>query len=565
MKYNARFVYNVRNVVTIRQLLESSFELFPNNAAFLYHEQSNVVEKTYKAVLADVKAFSTYLNQKGLEGKIIAVTGKNCYEWALIYLAVACGTGIIMPVDKDLREDEIDYLLRDSGAAAIVYSSEVEEKILKNKSDCIKMSMDNMGAYLDEGNALLKQGDLSYLHHRIDPYALGILLYTSGTTGVAKGVMLSQNNICSNIVNVCRMVHVSSEDRVLSVLPLHHTYECMAGFLSILFLGGSIAYNRSLKKLQADFLTFRPTIFIAVPLILESLRKMIIKKYSKIFGGNMVLNAQRTVSTLAGPLMKAKKLVFNSVNAAFGGRLRLILSGAAPLSPETFRDYERFGIKTLIGYGLTETSPVCIMHSDFYRSADDIGYPIVGVQAKISDPGEDGVGELAVKGPNVMLGYYNNPEETQKVMKDGWFYTGDLAKQKQNGAFQITGRLKSMIVLPSGKKVFPEEFEYYLMRYPYVGECMVYGVDGENGIELTVSIYPNTEEVDKRLVKDNFVPDSAEYNYAKRNLFENIIREVNEKFPKYKHIRRVILRDKEFEKTTTRKIKRTAAANLKQD
>ena len=554
------FVYNVREITNIRELLEGSFEANPDNIAFLARTADNGVSQIlYHTLMEDVKGFATFLNAQGLEGKKVAVVGKNCYEWALTYLAVCAGTGVIVPLDKELRADEIETLLLDAEASAVVYSDSVSEKIATCHLDgCLKLNMNDMADYVAEGLRLIEEGDTSYANHKIDPFGLGVLLYTSGTTGVSKGVMLSQYNICSDIMHVVRRLKVDPTDRVLSVLPLHHTYECMAGFLTVIYIGGSIAYNESLRKLMSDLALFQPTVLVVVPLFLETFQKNIVRKYSKVKGGRALLSAQ---SALAIGNEAWRRTMFKSVHQAFGGRLRMFLCGAAAVKPDTFRFFEKMGIAVRIGYGLTETAPVCLMHNDFYHSPDDIGYPLVGVQAKLFDINEDGVGELAVKGPNVMLGYYKNPAETEKVFCDGWFLTGDLARIKPNGAYQITGRKKSMIVAYNGKKIFPEELEYYLEESPLVSECFVYPTGEQDNPIVTAAVYPCEEEVKLALEKRGLAVDDE----SLKALLMDLVHEVNAKFPNYKHIQKLIIRKTEFVKTTTRKIKRNDEENRQED
>lgn len=560
-KKNQNLVYEMTDVTTIRELMEYAVPLYADRPAFLQYEDGQIKEITYATVNEEMIALATYLRSRFPEGSKIAVTGKNSYHWALTYLSVTSGVGVIVPIDKDLRDEEIAGLINDSEAVAVMYSPEQEEKMKAVPDNCVKLNMDNMSEYIEEGKVLLQNGDTSYKDHKINPHALGVLLYTSGTTGVAKGVMLSQYNICFDITHALRRVKVYPTDVALSIAPLHHTYETTVGLLVMLYSGVAVAYNSSLKRLQAELKIYRPTIMAAVPLILETFRNAIMKKYSKIKGGNVILSLQRAASDVTGN--KAGKKIFSIINQTFGGRMRLIVCGAALLSPDVFRDYERFGIKILIGYGLTETAPVSLMHSDFYSHPDDIGYPVSGVQAKLDDINEEGVGELLVKGPNVMLGYYKNPEETARVMtEDGYFRTGDLARITPRGTFQIAGRAKSMIVSPGGKKIFPEELELYIEKSRYVKESLVYEVVDDDGRRIVAAVVPDEDNTREKLEKEGFTPDTEEYFEAERKLFANIVKEVNVKFPNYKHISKVYVRKRDFEKTTTRKIKRNAPDNL---
>lgn len=566
MKYNPDYVYDVRELKSIRELIDTNCIEYAERPAFLFKENGEEVVIPYKKLLSDIKALSAYLCSLGLEGKKISVTGKNSYKWALTYLATACGVGVIVPIDRELSEKEVSFILEHSEAEAVMISADTSEKF-ENIDGITKLYMDNMQEYLEKGQKLIDDGDTSYEKHIVDPYAMGAILYTSGTTGVAKGVMLSQNNIVSDIEHILRRVVLTPEDRTLSVLPLHHTYECTIGFIAMLYGGASIAYNESLRTLKKDLVDYKPTIFVSVPIILERFHKLVKDKYKKIKGGNGILSLQKAAAKVSN--FDIRKKIFSAVNDAFGGKLRLILCGAAPLDPSIYRDYELFGIKVYIGYGLTETAPVCLMHSDFYRSADDNGYPMAGTYAKIVDANADGIGELAVKGPNVMLGYYKNPEETEKVMQNGWFLTGDLAYQNpENGTFKIVGRAKSMIVTPSGKKVFPEELEARLCESPLVEECLVFGTEVDGKTIITASIYPNTDEVMAVLSKKGFGENLEEENpdeFEKQTkaLLTSLITEINDEVPVYKVMKRLIVRKKEFEKTTTKKIKRNLESNLK--
>ena len=554
----AKLVYNIRDILTFRDLIGGSAELYGDLCAFTFREDGGVREITYHEAYDDIRAFAAYLNSLGLNGKKVGVMGKNGYPWALTYLAVGCGVGVIVPIDRELKGEELRHVVEHSELSAIVYLPDVADKVEALPGDFLRLNTTSLNEYIATGETLRAMGDTSYENHHVDPHELSILLYTSGTTGLAKGVMLSQYNICSNIMNVLRMVSVGPEDRVLSILPLHHTYECMAGFLAPIYAGASIAYNDSLRRLTEDFKLFSPTVLIAVPLVLETLRNNIIKRYGKIKGGNALLAVQRRVSDAARALNPdAGRKIFSTVSAAFGGRLTRILSGAALLPEHVHRDMERFGFKVYIGYGLTETSPVCLMHNDFYRAPDDIGYPIVGGQARIVDPDENGVGELAYRGANVMLGYYKNPEETEKVLRDGWFYTGDLARIKENGAFQITGRKKSMIVTQNGKKIFPEELEFYLAKSDVVAECMVYGEEGDHDVIVTAAVFPNYPVIEERLAGEGIARGDDQFDSRVREIITGAVKEVNEKLPSFRRIMKICIRKSEFVKTTTRKIKRT--------
>ena len=556
-------VYDVRHISTIKELVESSAELFGEKTAFALKRDGKIKELNYNEVLSDVMALATYFNSLGYEGKRIAVMGKNSYEWLLTYLAVMSGTGIIVPIDKDLKSPEVANILNFSESDLIVYASEVGETVDNTGVDISKICMTELADCLNKGRSLMESGDESYKNHKIDPYALGALLYTSGTTGVAKGVMLSHYNICSDIVAVLKVFKVTTEDRTLSVLPLHHTYECFAS-LAFLYSGASIAYMTSLTHILADFKEYQPTFFVAVPLLLKTLHNAIMKKVKAIPGGSVFLNVGKTITTLSGKSsQKVGKKIFKTVHEAFGGKLHTLLCGAAALDPEIFRDFEKLGFRVMCGYGLTETSPISVMHNDREIIPGTVGFPICGSKAKIINPNDEGIGELAVKGPHVMLGYYNNPEATAEVFdEEGYFKTGDLAKVDQaSGHYMITGRIKNMIVIGNGKKIFPEEIEYLLEKSDSVKECMAYGhTDDEGYVTVAVKIFP---DFDYLASKEGISKDGEKASEVIEAYFKKVVKEqVNKFLPQYKAVKKVQIRFREFDKTTTKKIKRNSEDNL---
>ena len=378
-----------------------------------------------------------------------------------------------------------------------------------------------------------------------------ILLFTSGTTGNAKGVCLSQRNICSDICSTYGIVKVKRSDLFFSVLPLHHTYECTIGFLLPIYSGASIAHCEGLRYIAKNMSEFHPSVILCVPLLLEKLHKTIVKNMNKSLPKKYAKK-----DTSENPFMELpffmKKIVKNKVKNTLGGRLRVFIVGAASVNPDIISDFRSLSLNTLQGYGLTECSPLVAGNTDFFQKDDSVGLPIPNVEYKINNPNEEGVGEIIVKGPNVMLGYYNNEEETKKVLKDGWFYTGDLGKIDENGYLYITGRCKSVIVTKNGKNIYPEEVEHYLNTSPLISEALVLGIQKEDDDEtyINAQIYPNLEAISEYLKSS--VPTTAEI----KKVISDVVSNVNKKLPNYKHIKSFIIRDKEFEKTTTQKIKR---------
>ncbi|MBQ8502888.1 MAG: AMP-binding protein [Clostridia bacterium] len=547
---------NINKPRTIRQMLISSAEKYPENNAFLIKKEEEIFPVTYKSFKADVDALAAaFLKVLGLRGKKIAISGKNSYEWCLTYMAVMSGVGILVPIDKELTGQEIANILNMSKADAIICDNEVAEKILKNihsidnrpvMISCEEREKDSLiplHVLLQKGYELLSQGFCLPEEGQIMPQSLAVLLFTSGTTGVAKGVMLSNDNLCSDLAAVTDSVEITSEDRSLSVLPLHHTYESIA-FLMVICKGGCICFCRSFRYLLRDFGEYQPTVFVSVPLILEKIHSRIISVMEK----EGKLRKVRLFSVVAPTIRYEKrKEIFSDIHTLFGGRLKKIIVGAAALQKNVAEDFELFGIPIIIGYGLTECSPIVICNSDTERTPDSIGKPIKTVQVKIVDSDEQGIGEIHVKGPMVMLGYYNNRDETEKVMRDGWFNTGDLGYRDKNGNYHITGRSKNVIVTNTGKNIYPEELEFYLSKSPFVKECLVYSIETDI---ITAEVLPDEEEVKQKAKKDD--PTEKEI-YA---IINDVVKSVNRKLPSYKRIRRLVIRNNEFDKTTTHKIKR---------
>ena len=562
-----KYAYNVRNVCSVRELIETSAAEFANKSAFLLKDdEGNIIPVSYRRFFEEIKALSTYLNSLGLENKKIAVIGKNSYEWALSYMAIMCGTGISVPIDKELKAPEIKNILELSGADAVIFAKEMTEKLDMCQFDGIKICKTDLASLVAKGKEMMASGDKSYKNHKVDVYGLGALLYTSGTTGVAKGVMLSQYNIASDVVGTLKTVEVTSEDRTLSVLPLHHTYECTLGLCAILYAGACICYASSLLRLLGEFKEYRPTIFMGVPQLLKAFHTGIMKKVCSIKGGRAFVEVGKRITTLTNKFSpEVAPKIFKSVHEAFGGNLRLILVGAASVDKDVFTDLQKFGFRVYTGYGLTETAPLCIMHNDYECKADTIGVPLAGDKVKLVNTNADGIGEIAIKGPNVMLGYYNDEEATKEVFdEEGYFLTGDLGKiDPESGHYMIVGRIKNMIVTANGKKIFPEEIEVLLEKCECIKECMAYGAENDMGETIVaVKIFPDYDALEKQ----GIMKDDPEIDEKLQSFFLEFVKsKVNKNLPGYKAVHKITIRHREFDKTTTRKIKRMSEDNLLDD
>jgi len=561
-------LYEVRPIENLKDMLNSSVELFGNKPAFLVkrHGSQNYEPVLFKEFYNDVYAFGTALMDLGLKGKKIALIGENRYEWAVSYLAVINGTGVIVPLDKELPENEIESLLKRSMASAIIFSGSKAQNIenITKKADFIEYYI-NMDADEDSNNVLsfskllktgaklMKQGDRSFVDAEIDNTALASLLFTSGTTDKSKAVMLSHKNICSNIMAMCSMVYIDEKDTFLSVLPLHHTYECTCGFLCQIYRGSTIAYCEGLRHIVKNLQESKATIMLGVPLIYESMYKKIWEQASK---NPKVLKKLKLGIKISNLLKKVhidiSKKLFAPIHQQFGGHIRLFISGAAGIDPVVAKGFRNMGIKLIQGYGLTECAPIVALNRDVYFKDDAAGLPLPGLEVTIQNPNDEGVGEITVKGPNVMMGYYEDPEMTAEVMHDGWFSTGDLGYIDEDGFVHITGRKKHVIVTKNGKNIYPEEIETLLNRSPYIKESLVYGKEDSVYGDVVVSavIVPDTEVINEKFKDNPLSQDEI------RELIHKEVKAVNKSLVTYKYIRDFQLREKEFEKTTTRKIKR---------
>ena len=546
----------MENINTLKALLYESEKKYRNNTVFLLKDMGGAIyEVTYEKFKSDCDCLGTALiYELGAKGKNIAVFMANSYEWCISYLAVTGGVGTVVPLDKELPCNElyniiefaeIDTIITDAVGYGVLSQKLSEKSRLKIilVSDTADEGVYTFSELLEKGRELISMGERNYLDAVTKPEETAALLFTSGTTGMTKGVMLSNNNLCSDLAAVRESVKLTQTDVSFSVLPLHHTYEAIA-FLMIISCGGAISFCEGFRRLRENLSEYRPTIFVTVPLLIENLHKRITAKMQKDGKGNTARLITKVSTVLPE---ESRKKIFSEIHAFFGGRLRMIICGAAALQKQTAKDFLSYGIPIIIGYGLTECSPIVICNSEASPTTDSVGKPLNGVEAKIVAPDENGIGEIAVKGSMVMKGYYKNQAQTDKVMVDGWFYTGDLGYKDKNGNYHITGRCKNVIVTTNGKNVYPEELEYYLSKESVVDECVVY-CEGDDII--SAEILPSMDDVEKKLRKQ--APSDDEIHAA----VKEAVRGVNKNLPGYKRIRKVTIRKEAFDKTTTHKIKR---------
>lgn len=566
-----------RPIIDIKHMLTTSVELYGDNVAFMQRFEKNEPFKsiTYNEAFDTVNSLGTALVNRGLKGKRIAVIGENCYQWATSYLAVICGTGVVVPLDKELGAGELKQLCIEAEVSAVMFTEKYAEtfKEMKGSGDTsiellIKLNghkefedMLTWSGLIAEGKSLMDGGDRSFVDAEIAYDEMSELLFTSGTTGIAKGVMLSHKNICFDLMIAPTILNVNTWDIFFSVLPIHHTYEGTCGFLMPLYKGAAIAYCEGLKYIVKNLSEVRPTMFLGVPAIFEALYKTIwknIKKQGKESAVKKVMAINKFTKKLGFDL---NKKFLKDVYKVFGGRLRVIISGGAAIDPAILQFFNDLGFIAVQGYGLSECAPMGALNPDqhkYMRNAS-VGHILPGMQVKIADKDEDGIGEICLKGDNVMLGYYKNPEETAKVIKDGWFYTGDQGYTDEEDFIYITGRKKNVIIASNGKNVFPEELEYLLSKSPYVAESMVWGADDEKGdITIVASIRPDEEEVAEAIGEEKAKDDEA----IKELLWKEVDR-INADLPLFKKIKKISVRREEFEKNTSKKIKRFVEGNKK--
>ncbi len=566
MKENC--LYQPEEVLDFKHLLERTTKLYGNKIAFIYKsnpESKNpqYIQKTYNDFQSDINGLGTKLIDLGLENKRVAIIAPNRYEWCVSYLAITTSNIVVVPLDKSLPDNEIESLIIRSEVEAIVFDHkylEILEKIRVNKSSNLKFyicmdfpsNSENVLSYLqliEEGKNLIASGDQRLNNITIDRNKMTSMLFTSGTTSIAKAVMLSQHNICSNINQIRSIVNIKPENVFLSFLPLHHTFECSCTFLTGITCGITIAFCDGLKHVVQNLKEYKVTGFVCVPLMLEAMYKKIMKGIEKAGKLKLIKIMLPITNFLARCGIDIRRKVYKEILDELGGHLDLIIYGAAPMSKEVIKGLTSFGLRLDQGYGLTETSPVLCGETDRLKKPGSCGVPLKGVDLKIINPDENGVGEIIAKGPNIMLGYYNNSQATKEALKDGYFYTGDLGYLDKDGCIFITGRKKSVIVLKNGKNVFPEELENLINKIPFVSESIVYGKPTKDeDLELCAKIVYN-----EQIIKEIF-PEAKKEDYYDIILKE--VKQINKTLPAYKYVRKVTVTDEPLIKTTTQKVKR---------
>lgn len=556
-------IYRERTVENFKQLINNCAENYGENIAFTLKSKSKeVIDVSYSKVKKDVENLGTALLSIGLENKKIAIVSPDRYEWCISYFGITTSNNIAVPLDCLLPTNEIENLIKRSNIEGIIFDKkyvDVIEKIYKEKTInlkyciCMDYDMDNKNVLsydqlVKYGENLIKEGSKKYENIEIDKDKMSILLYTSGTTDTPKAVMLSQNNICSNITAMTTLIRARKDDSVLVFLPLHHTLACTASFLFCFYAGFKICFADSIKDIAKNMKEYKISGLVCVPALLEIMCKKIINGIKK----NNKYVPFKIMSIVSNFLLKFKidirRKLFKDILDNLGGNLRIIIYGSASTEKKVIKLFNTIGIDMLQGYGLTETSPVIACESDKYHGAKgNVGFPLYNIDVKIDNPDQDGIGEIIAKGSNVMLGYYENEEETKKIIKNGWIHTGDLGKFDKQGYLYITGRKKELIILKNGKKVYPQELEKILNELDIVEESMIYEkVDEQNNQRICAKIVYSIENV---LLKEK----------TKKEIYKIInqeVKEINKILPLYKYIREITITDEPLKKTTTQKIKR---------
>ena len=549
----------------IKEIIYNSAEKYKNNTAFILKtkegKKTEYTNISYKKLLEDINALGTKFYDLGFENKRVAIVGRNKYEWVLTHLTNLLGGIVSIPLDKELQVDELESCILRSKADVVVFDEKYIENIKeiqsrKNVKANQYICMNELEGYIDiqqlkqEGYELIEKGSNEYISSEIDSDKMSILLFTSGTTSKSKAVMLSQKNIASNVYAMQLVERFYETDVNLAFLPFHHIFGSTEMIVMLAF-GLATAFPDGLRYVAQNLKEYQISLFVGVPLLVEAIYKNIEKEIEKKGKTKLINNAKKISNLLLKLHIDVRKKLFKQILDELGGHMRFVISGGAPLDKRVAKGFNELGIELVQGYGLTETSPVIAAENYQIKKCGSIGIPMPNVEIEFENKDEKGIGELKVKGPNVMLGYYENEEATKQVLKDGWFYTGDLGYQDKNGYLFITGRKKDMIVLKNGKKVFPEELEVLINRLDIVKECMVFGMPNEsnkNDVKLSVKIV-----YDKDVAKEKY-PNSSEED-LEQMVWEQI-KEINKTFPPYKYIKNLIFTDKELIKTTTQKIKR---------
>lgn len=566
-KHNCH-IYEIERVNNFKELIDRSCEKYKNHVAYKFKinlgkKNQEIIEKTYGRIKEEIEGFGTSLLNIGLEGKKIAIISNNRYEWCVSYLTLTTSNMVAVPLDKMLPAKEIKNLIVRAEVEAVIYEDkykEIFESIRKDGDTALQyyINMDlkenenetlSFHKLVENGIKKLSEGDTKYNNIEQDSEKMAVLIFTSGTTNTSKGVMLCQRNIISNIMGMAQMSKMYDTDVILSFLPLHHTFECTISFLYGFYSGVTLAFCDGLKYLAQNLKEYHVTDFVAVPLVLETIYKKI-QKGIKDKGKEKLVNILGKVCKFLLIFhIDIRRKVFKSVLDELGGKMRILYYGAAAMDKEVIKGYEMFGIESVQGYGLTETAPLVTAETDMEHCPGSVGIAPEGIEVKIDEPNEKGIGEILVKGPNVMIGYYKNEKATKDAIVDGWFHTGDLGYKNEEEYLFITGRKKEVIVLRNGENVYPSDIEFLVNKLPYVKESILFPRENsKKELNLGIKVVYDKDEIKKTF------PGKKENEY-KDSVWKDI-KEINKELSQFKRIKELILTEQELEKTTTQKVKR---------
>jgi len=554
--------YDYPQLNNLKEIVYNSVEKYAEINAFVLKEKNGEETSykyiTYKEFLNQVNNLGTGLFNLGMKGKRIAVISKNRYEWVWGYISTLLGDMIAVPLDKGLQEAEIESCLIRSKADAVIFEDSFSELMKNLKASgktnlkeyiCMDKSSEFKNIYdiAKEGEKILAKGNKDYINTEINSEDMRMILFTSGTTSMSKAVMLSHKNVATNVSSVVRVGKVNPGDSNLAFLPFHHTMGS-TGLMFVFAQGACTAFPDGLRYVAQNLKEYKVAVFIGVPLLIESIYKKMMKEIQKQGKEKLINTARKVTNGLLKLKIDIRRKVFKQVIDQLGGELRFVINGAAAIDKEVAKGFNELGIRLIQGYGLTETSPILSVENDKYLKYGSSGFPVTNVQVKIADEDEFGVGEIIASGPSIMLGYYENEEATNDVLKNGWFYTGDLGYIDEEGYVFVTGRKKNVIVLKNGKNIYPEELEALVNKLEVVKDSMVYGAQKADDVMVSVKV-----QYDEEIVKEKY-PNKTKEELVK--IVWDQIKEINKTLPTYKYIKNMVLTGEEFIKTTTAKIKR---------
>ena len=561
-------VYKTDHYDNLRDMINKTTEKFSDKTAFVVkrkkEDEVSYRDVTFKEYKEDINALGTALISLGLKNARVVVISPNRYEWCVTYMAVVNGVGVIVPLDRSLPRNEMQGMLERSQADAIIFDKKYKETIRELKNNCETINIKNYicmddeedgeflsySKLLEKGREMIKEKSKdaeTYLNAEIDIDKMSILLFTSGTTSLSKAVMLTHRNLIEQIPALRAILDAWTGDVSLSFLPLHHTFGSL-GVWYIYVAGATTVFCDGLKHIQENLKEYGVTVLVTVPLLIENMYKKIMKTLEKEGKIDTVNKGRKIANGLEKLHINVRRKLFKDIIDALGGKLRIFVVGAAALDKEISKAFNEFGILVCQGYGLTETSPVVAAEPDKHIKYGSVGFPLRNLQVEINEPNEEGIGEIKVKGPSVMLGYYGMPEETANVLKNGWFYTGDLGYFDKQGYLYITGRKKDVIVLKNGKNIYPDEIESLINKLEYVSETLVFGYPKEDDLIVTAKIVYN-----KDYIEENYKAMTKE---DLQNMIWTDIKQINSTVAGYQHVKKIIITEEPLIKTTTAKVKR---------